>query len=114
MSITIYHNPRCGKSREALGILQEKNIDFTTKLYLQDTPKSSEIKSILKKLEGDHNLLIRKKEPLFKEHYNSKDFNDNEILEILISHPALMERPLIVTDDKAVIARPSSVLNDIL
>lgn len=114
MSITIYHNPRCGKSREALGLLQEQRIEFTTILYLQDPPKRNEIKSILRKLKGDHNLLIRKKEPLFKEHYKSKDFNDHEILEILNSHPSLMERPLIVTDDKAIIARPISVLNEIL
>ncbi|MGE5356344.1 MAG: arsenate reductase (glutaredoxin) [Deltaproteobacteria bacterium] len=106
MSLLIFHNPRCGKSREALQYLQQKNVEFQIVLYLHDTPSFEEMKQIISKLKIKPLDLIRKKENIFKENFSGQDLSDDEWIHILIQHPILIERPLIISDRSAVIGRP--------
>ena len=108
MTITIYHNPRCGKSREALAILEESGKDFKVVEYLKEPLAKEELLNIFKMLKGDEKSLIRSKEPLFNE--LGLSLTDNKKWEdwslILEKHPILMERPLVVSGKKAIIGRP--------
>lgn len=101
----IYHNPRCRKSREALQLLKEKNIDPEIILYLKEPPTKSELKGIVKKLNLSPMEIIRKKEKAFAP-YKGKTFTDDEWIEILIENPVLIERPIVVQGNKAAIGRP--------
>ena len=112
--ITIYHNPRCSKSRQGLAILEESGKDFEVIKYL-DTPlsakKLSEIISLLQIPPID---LVRKNEAIWKEHYKGKKLTSVEILEALVSHPKLIERPIVINGKNAVIGRPPERIRDIL
>ena len=112
--ITIYHNNRCGKSRDALAILTEKNIDFKVIDYLKNPPTTNELESILKKLNIPPIDLIRKGEAIFKDNYKDKTFTHAEWLKIMVENPILLERPIIVKGDKAVIGRPPENVLSIL
>jgi len=109
----IYHNPRCRKSREALQLLQEKNIDPEIILYLKEPPSKSELKSLLKKLNLKPIEIIRKKEKAFAP-FKGKSFTDNEWIDILVENPTLIERPIVVQGDKAAIGRPKENILEIL
>lgn len=104
--ITVYHNPRCGKSRTACGLLTEKGISFETVKYL-DTPLSkAELSQLVKLLGIAPHDLIRTGESVYKEKYKGKKLSDEQWLEAIAEHPILMERPVVVKGNKAVIARP--------
>ncbi len=112
--ITIYHNPRCSKSRQGIAYLEEKGISFDIIKYL-DTPLSKEeISSILKKLNLPAMELVRTKEPIWKEVYASSPLSEEKIIEILAQNPKLIERPIVVHDHRAVIARPIEKIDEIL
>jgi len=102
----IYHNPRCSKSREALSILQDQNTDFEIVEYLQHTPTEDELKELLRKLDKKPKEIIRKGEAIFKEKYQGKSFSDAEWIQIMVENPKLIERPIVVRGDKAVLGRP--------
>ena len=102
----IYHNIRCSKSREACSILQEKNIPFETIEYLKKPPSQKEIKELLKKLGMKAEEIVRKGEVLYKEKYKGKNISEAEWINILSENPILIERPILVKGDKAVIGRP--------
>lgn len=102
----IYHNPRCTKSRDALGILEEKGFSPEVVLYLKDPLGINELEDVLKKLEIAPSELIRKNEKIFKETYKDKELSEEEWLLVLLENPILMERPIVVHQDKAIIARP--------
>lgn len=112
--ITIWHNPRCSKSRNAMSLLEEKNIDAKVIKYLDETPSVEEIKNILSLLEMSAQELMRKGEDIYKE-LKLKDVQDEEAL-VLAMHenPKLIERPIIVRGSKAVIARPIENLEELL
>ena len=112
--ITIWHNPRCSKSRNAMSLLEEKNIDAKVIKYLDETPSVEEIKNILSLLEMSAQELMRKGEDIYKE-LKLKDVQDEEAL-VLAMHenPKLIERPVIVRGNKAVIARPIENLEELL
>lgn len=112
--ITIYHNNRCGKSRNALSILQEKNIPFKVVEYLKDVPTIEEIKTILKKLKLKPHDIIRTKEAIYLEKFKGKTLTDDEWLQVLHEHPILIERPVVINGNKAVVARPPEKVNEIL
>ena len=105
MSIKIWHNSRCSKSREAYKYLQEKGIDLEVVEYLKIDLTKEVLQDILKKLNMKPSQLVRKKEKLFKE-LNLKDATEEEILEAMVNNPRLIERPIVIKDDKAVVARP--------
>lgn len=104
--MTIYHNPRCKKSRETLALLEEKGVETDIVLYLKNPPTKNELKTILEKLGIKASQLVRKGEAIYKEDYKGKDISEAEWLDILIEHPKLIERPIVVSGDKAVIGRP--------
>jgi len=105
--IKIYHNPRCSKSRIGLGVLQDAKIDFEIVKYLDDVPLEKELKEIIKKLGIKPIELIRKGEKIWKENFKGKELTDAEIIKAMVENPKLIERPIVIKGDKAVIGRPS-------
>jgi len=112
--ITIYHNPRCSKSREGVCLLEEKGIEFETFRYLDEKITKRELKSLLKKLKIKPIELIRTKEELWKNNYAGKQLADDELIAIMINNPVLIERPIIVNGNKAVIGRPIEKIFEII
>ena len=103
----IYHNPRCSKSRQTLEILNQQDVDTEIVLYLENPPSAQEVASILQKLGLSSRDIIRKGEDEYK-HLNLKDNNltENELINFMSENPRLIERPIVVKGDKAVIGRP--------
>lgn len=112
--ITIYHNNRCSKSREGLGIIEKTGKDFQVREYLKAPLNEAEIGSLLKKLEMEPLQLIRQNEKLWKENYRGKNFSSKELIKILAENPGLMERPVVEVGEKAVIGRPASNIGGLL
>ena len=106
MGLQIYHNPRCTKSRDSYKLLQDSGIAFETIEYLKHPPSKKELKSILSKLGITAEHLIRKSEAIFKETYKGRKLSEDEWIEAMIVHPKLIERPIIIMENKAVIGRP--------
>ena len=102
----IYHNPRCSKSRDTLKILLSKTNEITVINYLKNPMTFDELKNIIEKLSIQPIELIRKNESIWKENYKSKKLNNNEIIQIMLDKPKLMERPIVTNNKKAVIGRP--------
>ena len=103
----IYHNPRCSKSRQTLEILNKQNVDTEIVLYLETPPSAEEVTSILQKLGLSSRDIIRKGEEEYKL-LNIKDqsLTENELITFMLENPKLIERPIVVKDDKAIIGRP--------
>ena len=112
--ITIYHNKRCGKSRDALAILNEKNVEFKVVDYIKTPPTTKELAAILQQLNMTPIDLIRKGETIYKENYKDKTLTNAEWIQIMVNNPILIERPIIINGDKAVIGRPSEKVLEIL
>lgn len=110
----IYHNPRCRKSREALNILQTHGVKPEVVLYLEIPPSESEIEEIILKLGVKPYDIVRKEEKLYKEEYRGKDLSDKEWIRIMADNPKLIQRPIIVNGNKAVIARPPEAIQEFL
>ena len=104
--LKIYHNTRCSKSREACSILSEKGIKSEIIEYLKTPPSQKEIKELLKMLGMKAEEIVRKGEPLFKEKFAAKKLTEEQWIKILSENPILIERPIIVKGDKAIIGRP--------
>lgn len=103
----IYHNPRCSKSRAAVSLLEEKNIQFSIIEYLKNPPSPSELKSILEKLKISARDLLRTNEIEYKENnLSDPDLSNEQIIDIISKFPKLIQRPIIITDNNGVIARP--------
>jgi arsenate reductase len=104
--IVIYHNPRCGKSRTALELLRERGIEPRVIEYLKTPPSREELRALLDKLGMPAEQLVRKGEDVFKTQYAGRTLSENEWIDALASHPILIERPVIVRGDRAVVGRP--------
>lgn len=106
-NFTIYHNPKCSKSRQTLEILNDHDAEVEIVLYLTNPPSATEIKSILDKLGLYSRDIIRKVEDEYKD-LNLKDENltETELINLMSENPRLIERPIVVKEDKAVIGRP--------
>ena len=112
--IKIYHNPRCSKSRQGLQLLEDANQEFEIIKYL-DTPLSkTQLLEIIKLLDIKPVELVRKNEAIWKENYKTKTLTDNQIIDALVAHPKLIERPIVVNNNKAVIGRPTELIKTIL
>ena len=111
--ITIYHNPMWSKSRKSVEILNNKKIEFQIIEYLKVGLSSEQLKNILKKLDLSIYDIIRKKDKLYKELEIEKIKDEHKILKILSKNIKILERPIIVKDDKAVIGRPPEKLNEL-
>lgn len=112
--IKIYHNPRCSKSREGLKILEESGKDFLIVKYLDIPMKKEDIKKVLELLDISAEELIRKNEKVWKENYKGKDLSEEDILEAMQEHPKLIERPIVVNENKAIIGRPPEKIKEII
>ena len=104
--IKIYHNPRCRKSREGLAIIEKSNKKFEIVRYLDDIPSAETLTEIIKLLGIPPIQLVRKTEKVWKENYKGKELSDSEIIKAMIQNPKLIERPIIINNNKAVIGRP--------
>lgn len=117
MSLTIYHNPRCSKSRKTLEIIRGAGIEPTIVQYLEDTPDAAEILDIAGRLGKSVADLLRRGESSFKEAADLPDLDDNAALASwLETHPIVLERPIVVDNDsgKAVVGRPPENVNELL
>lgn len=104
--IEIYHNPRCSKSRQGLAILEDSNKAFDVVKYLDDVPDEKTIKAVISKLGIKPMELVRKNEAIWKSDYKGKTLSDTQIIEAMVKHPKLIERPIVINGDKAVVGRP--------
>lgn len=112
--IQIYHNPRCTKSRQGVQLLTEKGLEFEELRYLDTGLDKPELQTILKKLDISALELIRKNEAIWKSNYKGKTLSEDELIAAMIQHPKLMERPIVINGNKAVIGRPTENILTIL
>lgn len=112
--LRIYHNARCGKSREGLEILKNSGKDFEIIEYLKEPLSETELEKLIKKLDIVPIELVRKNEKIWKEEYKDKDLSDKELITIMVKNPKLIERPVVETENTAVIGRPPSNINKLL
>lgn len=112
--ITIYHNPRCRKSREGLAIVEASGQDFKIVKYLDDPLSADELADIIAKLGIAPLELVRKNEAIWKSDYKGKTMSDVQIIEAMVEHPKLIERPIVINNTKAVVGRPPETINTIL
>lgn len=110
----IFHNPRCRKSRETLEIIKSKGVEPELRLYLTDAPNKKELQEVLKKLSMKPSELVRKKESIFVELYKGKDLSEEDYLQAMLDHPKLIERPIVISGDKAILGRPPENVLDLL
>jgi len=109
-SIVIYHNPKCQKSRTALQELEDSSEAVQVVEYMKETPSVKELKQLCEQLAIRPFDLVRKSEALYKENYKGVDLSDTQWLKILAEHPVLIERPIVVKGNKALIAREAGLL----
>ena len=112
--ITIYHNSRCSKSRAGVEYLENKGKEFDVVKYLDENLTENELKDLIKKLGIKPIELVRKNEAVWKENYKDENLSDEEIIKAMVENPKLIERPIIVNGDKAVIARPTEKIVEVL
>jgi arsenate reductase (glutaredoxin) len=111
---TIYHNPRCKKSRAGLAYLQEKDQEYTVVEYLKNPLSRAVLKDILMKMNVRPQELIRTQEEVYRSDFEGKQFNDEEWIDILLEYPRLIKRPIVVKGYKAVIASPPEEIDKLL
>lgn len=112
--IKIYHNPRCRKSREGLEYLEKTGENFEVVRYLENIPTAAELENIISYLGIAPEQLVRKNEPVWKEKFKGKKLSDQDIVNAMVEHPKLIERPIIIKGKKAVIGRPSENIDALL
>lgn len=112
--ITILHNNRCGKSRNALQFLESKGLEFEVRNYLENPLSEVEIEDLLEKLDVSVHEIIRKNEDLWKEKFSEKSYSDNGLISILANYPKLLQRPIVIKNSKAIIARDLEKLEKFL
>ena len=103
--IQIYHNQRCGKSRNCLLLLKESNKEIEIINYLNTPPSAAELTTLLQKLNLTPIKLVRQKEAIWIENFKAKTLTENEIIQAMVENPILIERPIVVNGDKAIIGR---------
>jgi len=112
--LQILHNPRCGKSRECLAFATESKLPFEVIHYLENPLSSEEIKELIQKLNIKPLELVRQKEPIWMEQYKGKSMTNLQIINALAKHPILMQRPIVIDGDKAIIGREMDTLEGFL
>jgi arsenate reductase len=113
--LTIYHNPRCSKSRQTLQLLNDRGLEPEVILYLDNPPDAAELKSVLGKLQISARQLLRKGEAEYKENnLKNVELDEDTIIDYMVKFPKLIERPIVVNDGKAALGRPPEAVLDIL
>lgn len=110
---TIYHNPRCSKSRQTLALLEEKNLHPEIRLYLKEPPSIEEITTLLTQLAITPLELMRTKESIYKALNLNKNSSDTDRIKAMHEHPSLIERPIVIHNDKAKLGRPPEQVLDL-
>jgi len=105
-NVTIWHNPKCSKSRDSFKLLEEKGIDAEVIKYLDTPPTKDELKEVLKMLGMAPRELMRTKEDLYKALNLEEETDDEKLIEAMVANPRLIERPIVIKEGKAVIGRP--------
>ncbi|WP_333600989.1 arsenate reductase family protein [Flavobacterium sp.] len=103
--LQVLHNPRCGKSRNCLAFLNDSDKEFEIINYLENPLSVAELKVLIKKLNIKPIALVRQKEAVWIENYKGKTLSDEAVITALAKHPILMERPIVIDGDKAIIGR---------
>lgn len=115
MNLTIWHNPRCGKSRQTLELLRSKGVEPAIREYLKDPPSKAEVEKLIGLVGGDPHDLIRDGEPEFKALGQRKgDLGKADIAEAIAAHPILLQRPIVVAGSRAAIGRPPEAVLPLL
>ncbi|GAB4355274.1 MAG: arsenate reductase (glutaredoxin) [Kiloniellaceae bacterium] len=115
MAVTIYHNPRCSKSRETLALLESKGEKPKVVEYLKDTPDAGTLDAILKKLDMEPRELMRRKEAPYKElGLDDPGLSRQALIAAMVEHPVLIERPIVLKGKKAALGRPPEKVLEIL
>lgn len=112
--VKIYHNPRCRKSREGLQVIEDSGKDFEMIKYLDDPISESELKKIINLLGIKPIELVRKNEAIWKSDYKGKVMNDSQIISAMVNNPKLIERPIVLVNDMAVIGRPADKIKTLI
>ncbi len=110
----IFHNQRCSKSRQGLALLENSNENFEIIDYQNNPPSVKELKEILDMLGFTPIQLVRKNEAIWKENYKGKELSDDEIIEAMCNNPKLIERPIVIKGNKAVLGRPPENIQELL
>lgn len=114
MDVTMWHNPRCSKSRQTLELLRNRGIEPKVIEYLKAAPSVSEIRRVLALMDKPAHSLIRTGEPAYREEGLSRKSSEDTLVEAMFHHPILIERPVIITDDAAIIGRPPEAVLSII
>lgn len=112
--VTIWHNPRCSKSREALSILKDNGCENEVVHYLDDTPNKDQIMTALTMLGLNPKELMRTKEDIYTQLNLKEEYDYDKLIDAMIENPILIERPVIFKDGRAIIGRPTSIIADFL
>ena len=110
----IYHNPRCSKSRQTLQLIKDAGVKVEIVEYLKTIPTKNELEMILMKLNLKPKDIIRKGEAVYKEKFKNSNFNDDEWIKIMIGYPKLIERPIVIKGNKAILGRPPENVLDLI
>jgi arsenate reductase len=110
----IYYNPRCSKCREAKELMEENNCDFEIRDYLKNPPSKKELRDLIKLLGIKAIDLVRKTEPLFKEKFDGKKLTTAQWITALSENPILIQRPIVIDGEQAIIGRPPELILDLL
>lgn len=110
----VYHNPRCTKSREALKYLDDKGVSYEVVEYMKDPLRPEEIEDMLDALGMSAMDLIRTNEAEWKDNFKGKELDEDELILAMIEYPKLMQRPVVMSADKAVVARPADEIDKVL
>ena len=114
-ALSIFHNPRCSKSRKTLEIIEINGVEVKVILYLQDPPSVSELSSLLEKLGMKASEMVRKGESVIKElDIDLSNISNDDLISIMVEHPILIERPIVFNESSAIIGRPPENVQELL
>ncbi len=111
---TIYHNPKCAKSRAGLNYIKEKGLEYQVIEYMKNILSRKELKDLLMKLNKGPKEIIRTQEDVYKEKFRNKNFTEEEWITILLENPKLIQRPIVVSGYKAVLAQPAEEIEKLM
>ena len=111
--IQIFHNPRCSKSRQGIEILENSGMEFKIVKYLDNPLSKNELTELIEKLGITPVELIRKGEKIWKENFKGKKMTENQVIDAMLLYPKLIERPIVINGNKAVIGRPPTLIKEL-
>tara|TARA_B110000495_G_C22613142_1_gene365861 strand:- start:32 stop:385 length:354 start_codon:yes stop_codon:yes gene_type:complete len=112
--IKIFHNKRCSKSREALALVREITEDIEIIDYMNSPIDKLELVQVINELGIAPQALLRKGEADYKEHFKGKDLSEDQVIDLMLAYPKLIERPIVITNGRAIVARPPELVNDFI